>query len=135
MIFSDIARYYCYHMIICPSVSPSVRPSVCPACRPPSSNLPSSPPTLLNEQTYIHDTQKCNFSVNFSRNWLNFFSFFTTYIKRVLSSDFQITLKNGNIDGGGGECYFILTILKIVCYFSYPSTSTLLMLESPTLYA
>ena len=80
MIFSDIARYYCYHMIICLSVSPSVRPSVCPACRPPSSNLPSSPPTLLNQQTYIHDTQKCNFSVNFSRNWLNLFSFFLQHI-------------------------------------------------------
>ena len=93
-------------MIICPSVSPSVRPSVCPACRPPSSNLPSSPLTLLNEQTYIHDTQKCNFSVNFSRNWLNLFSFFTTYIKRVLSCDFQITLKNGNIDGGGRRMLF-----------------------------
>ena len=60
---------------------------------------------------------------------------YTKYIKRVLSCDFQITLKNGNIDGGSGECYFILTILKIVCYFSYPSTSTLLVLESPTLYA
>ena len=106
MIFSDIARYYCYHMIICPSVSPSIRPSVCPACRPPSSNLPSSPPTLLNHQTYIHDTQKFNFSVNFSRNWLNLFSFFTTYIKRVLSYDFQITLKNGNIDGGGRRMLF-----------------------------
>ena len=83
-------------------------------------------------------------SLNFPRNWLNLFSFFfffggggsyTTYIKRVLSCDFQITIKNGNIDGGGGECYFILKILKIVCYFTYSSTSTLLMLESPNLYA
>ena len=27
---------------------------------------------------------------------------YTSYIKRVLSCDFQITLENGNIDGGGG---------------------------------
>ena len=33
---------------------------------------------------------------------------YTTYTKRVLSCDFQITLENGNIDG----CNFLLTILK-----------------------
>ena len=35
---------------------------------------------------------------------------YTKHIKRVLSCDFQITLKNGNIDVGGGECNFTLTI-------------------------
>ena len=35
--------------------------------------------------------------------------------KRVLSCDFQITLKNGNIDEGGRECNFSLTILKENC--------------------
>ena len=33
----------------------------------------------------------------------------------VLSCNFQITLKNGNIDGRGGECNFSLTILKEKC--------------------
>ena len=40
---------------------------------------------------------------------------YATYIKRVLSCDFQITLKKGNIDGGGGEDNFSLTILKENC--------------------
>ena len=40
---------------------------------------------------------------------------YTTYIKRVLSCDFQITLKNRNTDGGGVECNFSLTILKESC--------------------
>ena len=55
---------------------------------------------------------------------------YTSYIKRVLSCDFQITPANGNIDGGGGFWK------KIVCYFSLPASSpALLMLESPNLYA
>ena len=54
---------------------------------------------------------------------------YTSYIKRVLSCDFQILSENGNIDGGG-------RILKENCYFSLPaSPPTLLMLESPNLYA
>ena len=54
----------------------------------------------------------------------------TSYIKRVLSCDLQITIENGNIDGGGGF------LKKIVCYFSLPASSpALLMLESPNLYA
>ena len=42
---------------------------------------------------------------------------YTSYIKRVLSCDFQITIKNRSIDGGGpgGECNFSLTILKENC--------------------
>ena len=40
---------------------------------------------------------------------------YTTYIKRVLSCDFQITIKTRNIDGGGRECNFSLTILKENC--------------------
>ena len=40
---------------------------------------------------------------------------YASYIKRVLSCDFQIILKNRNIDGGGGECNFSLTILKESC--------------------
>ena len=36
--------------------------------------------------------------------------------QRVLSHDFLITLENGNIDGGGGECNFSLTILKENCF-------------------
>ena len=61
---------------------------------------------------------------------------YTTYIKQVLACDFQITLENGNIDGGGKECNFSLIIYKKnVCYFSYQSTPpTLLRLESPNLY-
>ena len=55
---------------------------------------------------------------------------YTSYIKLVLSCDFQITPANGNIDGGGGFWK------KIVCYFSLPASSpALLMLESPNLYA
>ena len=55
---------------------------------------------------------------------------YTSYIKRVLSCDSQITLENWNIDGGG---WFWK---KIFCYFSLPASSpTLLMLESPNLYA
>ena len=71
--------------------------------------------------SYFSDfIQKCNLSVNFSRNRLKFLKCmgggsYTTYIKRVLSCYFQITLKNGNIDGGGGECNFLLTILKENC--------------------
>ena len=37
---------------------------------------------------------------------------YTSYIKRLLSCDFQITLKNGNIDGGGGECNFLIDNLE-----------------------
>ena len=40
---------------------------------------------------------------------------YTSYIKRVLSYDFQITLKNRNIDGGDEERNFSLTILKESC--------------------
>ena len=40
---------------------------------------------------------------------------YTSYFERVLSCDFQVTLKNRNIDGGGGECNFSLTILKVNC--------------------
>ena len=72
--------------------------------------------------SYFSDfIQKCNLSVNFSRNRLKFLKCmggggsYRTYIKRVLSCYFQITLKNGNIDGGGGECNFLLTILKENC--------------------
>ena len=55
---------------------------------------------------------------------------YTSYIKRVLSCDFLITLENGNKDGGGGFWK------KIVCYFSLPaSPPALLMLVSPNLYA
>ena len=36
-------------------------------------------------------------------------------MKRVLACDFQITLKNENIDRGGGDCNFSLTILKENC--------------------
>ena len=36
--------------------------------------------------------------------------------KQVFSCDFQITLKNRNMDGGGGECNFSLTILKENCF-------------------
>ena len=54
---------------------------------------------------------------------------YTSYIKRVLSCDFQINPANGNIDGGR-------FCKKIVCYFSLPASSpALLMLESPNLYA
>ena len=55
---------------------------------------------------------------------------YTSYIKRVLSCDFKINPENGNIDRGGGFWK------KIVCYFSIPaSPPTLLMLESPNIYA
>ena len=38
-----------------------------------------------------------------SSNILNVWGMsYTSYIKRVLSCDFQITPANGNIDGGGG---------------------------------
>ena len=60
---------------------------------------------FCNNSDFSEFTQKCNFSVNFSRNWLNYFrcmegKSYTTYIKWVLSCDFQITLENGNLDGG-----------------------------------
>ena len=66
-----------------------------------------------NNSDFSDFTPKCNFSVNFSRNWLNFFEVYggksyTTYIKRVLSCDLQITLENRNLDGGG-------QILKEIC--------------------
>ena len=86
-----------------------------------------------NNSDFSDFTQKCNFSGNFSQNWFKFFKYegksHSSYIKRVLSCDFQITSENGNIDGGG-------RILKENCYFSLPaSPPTLLMLESLNLYA
>ena len=85
-----------------------------------------------NNSDFSDFTPKCNFSGNLSRNWFKFFKCmggmsYTSYIKRVLSCDFQITSENGNIDGGGGFWK------KIVYYFSLPASSpALLMLESPT---
>ena len=62
-----------------------------------------------------------------------------SHIKRVLSCNFQITLENGNIDGGGRECNFSLTIMKENCLLLQlpinTAPPTLLMLESPNLYA
>ena len=61
---------------------------------------------FLNNSDFSDFTQKCNFSGNLSRNLFKFLSVwgmsYTSYIKQVLSCDFQITPENGNIDGGGG---------------------------------
>ena len=109
-----------------------------------------------NNSDFSDFTQKCNFSGNLSQNLSKFWSVYTSYIKRVLLCDFQITSENGNIDGGGGfwrsinATYSWRVLLqdfhalgasggfwkKIVCYFSLPaSPPTLLMLESPNLYS
>ena len=57
-----------------------------------------------NNSDFSDFTQKCNFSVNYEIVY-NFLSVwgksYTSYIKRVLSCDFQITLENRNVDGGG----------------------------------
>ena len=61
---------------------------------------------VLKKSDFSEFTPKCNFS-EYLRNYFNFLSVwgmhYTSYIKRVLSCDFQITLANGNIDGGGGS--------------------------------
>ena len=80
-------------------------------------------------------TQKMQFLWEFITKLVQFFlnvwgMSYTSYIKWVLSCDFQITPANGNIDGGG------VFWKKIVCYFSLPASSpALLMLESPNLYS
>ena len=57
----------------------------------------------------------CELSMIFLKICMCMGESYTSYIKRVLSCDFQITLKNRNIDGGGGECNYSLTILKEIC--------------------
>ena len=80
-------------------------------------------------------TTKCDFSLNYLRNLLEFFKCmgesYAIHIKPVSFCDFQITLENGNFDRWKGRnCTFSLTILEeIVCYFSYPSPSLILLMR------
>ena len=97
---------------------------------------------FCNNSDFSDFTQKCNFSIFFTKLvkfcLMYWGKSYTTYIKQVLSCDFQIILENGNLDGGGGENVISHWQLwkKIVCYFSYPSTSLiLLMLESRNMHA
>ena len=95
-----------------------------------------------NDSDFSDFTQKCNFSVNFTRNWLN--------ILKCIGGVIYIIYQTGCImwlsdhprkwkyrwRGAENVISHWLFWKKIVCYFSYPSTPpTLLMLESPNLYA
>ena len=101
----------------------AVRPSICLSGRSAAQQqftIISSYTTDIRITKPIYMISKNAISLNFSRNWSNLFIFFlflfilfflgggsyTTYIKRVLSCDFQITIKNGNIDGGGRRMLF-----------------------------
>ena len=48
----------------------------------------------------------------YSRNWLKLFKYMGEIHNKIYQTSFDITLENGNIDGGGGECSFSLIILK-----------------------
>ena len=115
--FEEKKRILCYR-------SPSVRPSVCQQFTSISSYTIDARMTKLicmiplciqmvvtnlkffyyvyfqfwNNSDFSDFTQKCNFSRNLSRNWFKFFMCmgmsYTSYIKRVLSYDFQITPEN-----------------------------------------
>ena len=88
-----------------------------------------------NNADFRDFTPKCNFSGNFSWNWFKFFkSMGESHIHNISKGFYHVTSRSPlkmeiQMEGGGFW-------KKIVCYFSLPaSPPTLLMLESPNLYA
>ena len=73
-----------------------------------------------NNSDFSDFTQKCNFSVNYLRNWIQCLKCLEGSHMQHISNRFSdvtfIILENGNIDGGGRECHFSLTILNENCW-------------------